>query len=311
MLARSAGLFAAGTAAIAGIGRAQRSNGETETNARAVQNGRIKQSIVQWPFEFFGEQWSLEQTCEVAKRLGVDSIELLTADQFPTIHEHGLTCAIAQINMDPDPPFLRGFNNPDFWPEVMATTRATIDAAAEYGIPNVICFTGFSAKDPHDPNSEEWSLEEGAANCVEGLKQIIKYAEEKEVTLCLENLNTRDDTHPMKGHPGYQGDETEYCIDIIKGVGSPRMKMLFDIYHAQIMDGDIIRRIREHKDHIGHIHTAGNPGRHELDETQELNYRPMMEALLEVGYTGYVGQEFIPTRDPYQGLYEAIRVCDV
>ena len=128
---------------------------------------------------------------------------------------------------------------------------------------------------------------------------------------CIENLNTRDDTHPMKGHPGYQGDEVDYCIDIIKGVGSPNMKLLFDIYHSQIMDGDIIRRIHQHKDYIGHVHTAGNPGRHELDDTQELNYPPMMKALLEVGYQGYVGQEFLPTRDPYQGLYEAITLCDV
>ncbi len=312
MLIRSAGLLAAGGAALTGISRASAANGpQSRPEGPAVRNGRIKQSIVQWPFEYFGENWTLEQTCEVAKSLGVDSIELLTADQFHIVAEHGLTCAIAQINMVPDPPFLRGFNNPDFWPEVMATTRETIEAAAEYGIPNVICFTGFSAKDPHDPNSPEWDLDEGARNCIEGLKQIIGFAEEKEINLCLENLNTRDDSHPMKGHPGYQGAETDYCIEIIKGVGSPRMKMLFDIYHAQIMDGDIIRRIHEHAEYIGHVHTAGNPGRHELDDTQELNYRPMMEALLEVGYTGYVGQEFLPTRDPYQGLYEAIRLCDV
>ncbi|MEZ5950470.1 MAG: TIM barrel protein [Planctomycetaceae bacterium] len=124
-------------------------------------------------------------------------------------------------------------------------------------------------------------------------------------------LNTRDDSHPMKGHPGYQGDHTEYCIDILKRVGSPRMQLLFDIYHVQIMDGDVIRRIREHRDYLGHIHTAGNPGRGELDEHQEINYPAIMRALLEVGYEGYVGQEYIPTRDALTGLREAVTLCDV
>jgi len=124
-------------------------------------------------------------------------------------------------------------------------------------------------------------------------------------------LNSRENSHPMKGHPGYQGDHTDYCIDIIKRVGSPRMKLLFDIYHAQIQDGDIIRRIRQHHEYIGHVHTAGNPGRGELDDKQEINFPPIMEALLEVGYQGYVGHEFIPTRDPLAGLREAVTLCDV
>jgi hydroxypyruvate isomerase len=306
MLARSAGLVAAGAVALNSIATAN-----TAARGKAVRNGRIKQSIVQWCFELGGENWTLDQTCEVAKRLGVTSVELLTADQLPTVIGHGLTCAIAQIDMRPDPPFLKGFNNPAFWPQVMETTRNTIDAAAAAGVPSVICFTGFSAVDPHNPGSRSMSREEGAENCVEGLKQIIGYAEEKGVNLCLEHLNTRDDSHPMKGHPGYQGDEVDYCIDIIKRVGSPRMKLLFDVYHAQIMEGDIIRRIREHGEYIGHVHTAGNPGRHELDDKQEINYRPIMQALLDVGYTGYVGQEFLPTRNPYDGLHEAITLCDV
>jgi hydroxypyruvate isomerase len=115
----------------------------------------------------------------------------------------------------------------------------------------------------------------------------------------------------MKGHPGYQGDHTEYCIDIIKRVGSPNLKLLFDIYHVQIMDGDIISRIRQHRDLIAHVHTAGNPGRGELDNKQEINYPPIMEALLEIGYHGHVGQEFIPTRDPLEGLRQAVSLCDV
>ena len=115
----------------------------------------------------------------------------------------------------------------------------------------------------------------------------------------------------MKGHPGYQGDHTDYCVDIIKRVGSPNLKLLFDIYHVQIMDGDVISRIRQHKEYLGHIHTAGNPGRGELDAHQEIQYRAIMEALADVGYQGFVGQEFIPTRDPLAGLKEAIAICDV
>jgi hydroxypyruvate isomerase len=115
----------------------------------------------------------------------------------------------------------------------------------------------------------------------------------------------------MKGHPGYQGDHTDYCIDMIKRVGSERLKLLFDVYHVQIMDGDVITRIRQYKDYIGHVHTAGNPGRGELDATQEINYPPIMQALVDAGYKGYVGQEFIPTRDPLAGLRQAVEVCDV
>jgi hydroxypyruvate isomerase len=306
MLIRTAGFVAAGTAAFAHLSPAQ-----TETGGKAVTNGRIKQSLVHWCLALSDAKWSLPQTCAAAKRLGVESVELLTADQYPVLREHGLTCAIGQIDMAPDPPFLRGFNNPAFWPELIEVTQNAIDGAAAFGVPSVICFTGFSAINPHDPNSRHLSKEEGAKNCVEGLKRIIGYAEKKKINLCIEHLNTRDDSHPMKGHPGYQGDQVDYCVDIIKQVGSPRMKLLFDVYHAQIMDGDVIRRIHQHKDYIGHVHTAGNPGRHEIDQTQELNYRAIMQALLDIGYTGYVGQEFLPTRDPYQGLHEAIVLCDV
>ena len=115
----------------------------------------------------------------------------------------------------------------------------------------------------------------------------------------------------MKGHPGYQGDHTDYCMQIIRQVGSERMKLLFDVYHVQIMDGDVIQRIRQYADAIGHVHTAGNPGRGELDDNQEINYRPIMKTLVDVGYKGYVGQEFIPTRDPLRGLREAVTLCDV
>jgi hydroxypyruvate isomerase len=165
----------------------------------------------------------------------------------------------------------------------------------------VITFTGFREDIPDDV---------GLENCVQGYKKIIGHAEKKGVTLCLEILNSRVGIE-MKGHPGYQGDHTDYCMEIIKQVGSPRMKLLFDIYHVQIMDGDIISRIRQYQDHIGHYHTAGNPGRRELDDQQEINYPPIMEEIVRTGYTDYVGQEFIPTGDPLEGLRQAVALCDV
>lgn len=279
--------------------------------AQAATHGRIKHSIVQWCFETAGSKWNLEQMCQVARELGCVSVELVPAKDYPVLQRHGLLCAIGQIDMDPDPPFRKGFNNPDHWPRVMKATRDAIDAAAAFKFPNVICFTGYSARNPDDPKSPQLDRAEGAKNCVAGFKQVVGYAEQKGVTLCLEMLNSREDTHPMKGHPGYQGDHTDYCIDIIKQVGSPRLKMLFDIYHVQVMDGDLVRRVRQLHEYIGHVHTAGNPGRGELDANQEIQFAPVMRALVEAGYRGYVGHEFIPTRDAREGLREAITVCDV
>ena len=294
---------AAGAVAAAigtGTGVTAMAQGQASPSAeRAVKNGRIKQSIVYWCFEPY---WDMPRAIQVAKQLGCVSIELMAPRFFPLIKEAGLSCAIGTIDMSPDRPFTKGFNNPKYRERVLKATREAIDACAEHGFKKVIGFTGMREDIPDDV---------GAANCVEGFKQIVGHAEKKGVTLCLEMLNSRVNSHPMKGHPGYQGDHTEYCVDIIKRVGSPHLKLLFDIYHVQIMDGDVISRIRQHRDVIGHVHTAGNPGRGELDDKQEINYKPIMEALLEIGYDGHVGQEFIPTRDPLEGLRQAVSVCDV
>ncbi len=260
-----------------------------------AKNQRIKQSLVNW---CYNTHWkNLDEFCEVAVRLGCQSIELIDPEHWPTLKKHGLTCAIAGSHG-----FKTGFNNRNEWDECLTVLKKRIEQCAEFGVKSVITFTGMA---------NGISKAEGAKNCVEGLQQIVADAEKHNVVVCLEMLNTRDDTHPMKGHPGYQGDHCDYCIDILKQVGSSHVKLLFDIYHVQIMDGDVIRRIREHKDYLGHIHTAGNPGRAELDHTQEINYPAVMQALLDVGYTGYVGQEFIPTRDPWEGLAEAVAWCDV
>jgi hydroxypyruvate isomerase len=200
--------------------------------------------------------------------------------------------------------FAKGPLDPANYAECEAKLRAGIDLAAQFDSQNVITFTGYRVAGISD--------EQAKRNCVEFWKKIIPYAEQKKVNLILEILNTRDNTHPMKGHPGYFGNDVELCVDLIKKVDSPRMKLLFDIYHVQIMNGDVIRRIRQHKDYIAHVHTAGVPGRCELDDTQELNYPAVMRALLEIGYTGFVAQEFIPTwPDKVAALRHAVRVCDI
>jgi hydroxypyruvate isomerase len=282
-LQAAAGLCAAG--AFLGTGRA--------AEEPVAKKQRVKQSLVQWCYKKY---WNIDEMCLQAKRLGCLSVELVDPADWPTLKKHGLVCAIAMSHG-----FEKGMNNPKYQEMCIDKMRRAIDASAEFGCPNVITFTGFREDIPDDV---------GAKNCVEGYKKVVGYAEKKKVTLCLEMLNSRV-AEEMKGHPGYQGDHTDYCVDIIKKVGSPALKLLFDIYHVQIMDGDVIRRIRRHAEHIAHVHTAGNPGRAELDDKQEINYPPILKALVEAGYKGYVGQEFIPTRDPARGLEEAVALCDV
>lgn len=261
-----------------------------------ARNGRIRQSLVHWCYK---PAWpDVEELCKVAVRLGCQSVELIDPEHWPTLKKHGLTCAIASGGHG----FKQGPNHRSNWDFCRQNLTERIQKAAEFGIERVITFTGFA---------DGLSPEEGAENCVAFFKELMPVVESHKVTLCLEMLNTRDDSHPMKGHPGYQGDHTDYCIEILKRVGSERFKLLFDIYHVQIMDGDVIRRIRQHKDYLGHIHTAGNPGRGELNQDQEIQYPAVMRALLDVGYNGFVGQEFIPTGDAWAGLVEAVRTCDV
>jgi hydroxypyruvate isomerase len=301
------GVAAAGAAAaLAGLPSPQARPAE----GRAVSNGRVKQSIVFWCFNTAGEKWDADTTAAVGKDLGCLSVELAAPTEWDAIKKHGLTIAIAPNGM-PGMPFKKGFNNPAYHEEVIGRTKQMIDTCVEAKVPSVIGFTGYKWRDPEDPKSGTISREEGAENCVKGLKQIAPYAEKKGVTLCIEHLNSRDNSHPMKGHPGYQGDDLDWLADILRRVGSPRVRLLFDIYHVQIMHGDLIRRIEQTKDLIAHVHTAGNPGRGELDDTQEINYAPVMRKLLEIKYAGYVGQEFIPTRDPREGLRQAVRLCDV
>jgi hydroxypyruvate isomerase len=171
-----------------------------------------------------------------------------------------------------------------------------IPEVAAAGFPNIICFSG---------NRRGMNDLEGLRNCAAGLKQLVPLAEEHDVTICMELLNSKVD------HVDYQCDHTEWGAALVDMVGSDRFKLLYDIYHMQIMEGDVIRTIRDFSPYIAHYHTGGNPGRHEIDETQELNYRAIMEAILETGFTGHVAQEFIPTRDPMTSLEQGVRICDV
>jgi hydroxypyruvate isomerase len=289
---RRALLGTAGLSTIGAIGLSAtaEATGRDDKRARA---GRFKQSLAYWCVEKY---WDIRKTCQVAKQLGCGSVELVPPADWPVLKEHGLVCALASSH-----PFERGMNNPKYQPACVEKIRSAVDACAEFGFPNVITFTGFREDIPDDA---------GLRNCVDAYKKIVGYAESRKITLCLEMLNSRV-REEMKGHPGYQGDHTEYVMEIIRQVGSPRLKLLFDVYHVQIMDGDIIARIRQYKEFVGHYHVAGCPGRGELDDRQEINFKAVMKAIADTGYTGYVGQEFVPTRDPLQSLTQAVRLCDV
>ncbi len=285
----------------------------TRGASTAPLRGNINHSIVTWPYMYFGEKWDLPTVCKHARDLGCKSVELAGPDDWATLAEFGLDCAITPNGM-PGEPYLKGLNNPAYQAEVIETTRKTMEAAANAPIkvPSVIAFTGFKWKDVDDHSKGIIDPEEGAKNTVAGLKKLAALGEKNNIDIYVEHLNSRFEHDNFRGHPGYQGDDIDYCADIIREVGSPRVKLLFDIYHVQVMNGDLVARIREYgTDLIGHIHTAGVPGRAELDDSQENNYPAIMRALLEVGYEGYVGHEFIPTRDPLEGLREAIAVCDV
>ncbi|QDU63496.1 Hydroxypyruvate isomerase [Planctomycetes bacterium Pan216] len=303
-------LFKHTAAAAAGVGFAvSRASAEQAITAGAT-NGNINQSVAFWCFNAAGDKWSAEKTCQVAKQLGCRSVELIGPEHWDLLKKYGLVCALSPNGM-PTAPFIKAFNNPRYHDQVVTLTKKAIDDSSEAGFPSVIAFTGYLYRDTDNPNLGSMSREEAADHCVEGLKRVVGHAEKKGVNVCLEHLNTRDNTHPMKGHPGYHGDNLDEVAEIIRRVDSPNLKLLFDIYHVQVMHGDIQRRLDENKDIIGHVHTAGCPGRGELDDTQEVQYAPIMHKLLDIGYVGYVGQEFIPTRDPLASLRQAVKTCDV
>lgn len=260
-----------------------------------VTKGRIKQSVMGWCFKPMGAV-ELAKHCQA---MGLVAIEGISAKDYPAVKELGL-----EISLVGSHGFAKGPVNPEYHAECKKKLLTSIDLAVEVGSPSVITFTGMSEKNI--------DRDQSAKNCLRLWKEVIGYAEKKKINLVLEHLNSRDDSHPMKGHPGYFGDDVDFCVELIKQIGSPRMKLLFDVYHVQIMNGDVIRRLKTYQEYIGHYHTAGNPGRCELDENQELNYPAVMRAILETGYQGYVAQEFIPTwPNKIRALRHAAKVCDV
>jgi len=276
-------------AAVAAIGGTMNSSVSTadSTEAPIQRKGNIRHSVSRWCYN----KIPMEEFCAFCKRIGIESVELLGPADFPVLQRHGLVCAMVNSHG-----IAKGLNRVEHHAECLAKIRDAIDAASAAGYPNVICFSG---------NREGISDEEGLENCARALKQIVGYAEQKNVTLCMELLNSK------RNHKDYQCDRTAWGVELCKRVGSPNLKLLYDIYHMQIMEGDIIATIRENIQYIGHVHTGGVPGRNEIDETQELNYPAIMKALVAAGYKGFVGQEFIPKRDPLTSLRQAIDLCDV
>ena len=250
--------------------------------------GNIKQSVCRWCYN----KIPLETLATEAKKMGFKSIDLLSPDEYLKVKPLGLTCAmISGITSIND-----CLNRKDQHERCEALARKLIDFAAAEGLPNVICFSG---------NRKGMSDDEGLENCAIGIERFIKYAEEKKVTIAMELLNSK------VNHPDYMCDHTAWGVKLCKRVGSERFKLLYDIYHMQIMEGDVIATLKANKDYIAHYHTGGVPGRAEIDDSQELNYPAIMKAILETGYQGYVAQEFIPKREPLASLQQSFTICDV
>ena len=263
--------------------------------AYRIRNHGIRHTVMGWCFN----PMDTLELARHAKAIGLEGIEGIDRKFYPDVKKLGL-----EISLVSSHGFAEGPCNPRFFDQAVAKLAEGIEVAKEVGSKKVITFTGMR----FDGMDEE----QGAADCIAAWKKVLPQAEAAGITLCLEHLNSRDSSHPMKGHPGYFGDDVDFCVDLVKRVGSPNLKLLFDVYHVSIMNGDIIRRLRQHADVIGHIHTAGNPGRGELDDTQEIDYPAVMRALSSVGYHDFVAHEFLPTwDDPILSLRHAAMVCDV
>ena len=284
---RREALKVVGAAAVLPLG-AMRVGREEEGLARA---GRLKQSVSRWPYA----KIPLAEFCRAAKAIGIVAIDLLQPNDWPVVRDAGLLCSMGYPTNRRD--FIQtGFNDPANHRMLLRELETTIPLAARAGIPNVIAMFG---------NRNGRSDADAIAACVDGLSAIKALAEEQKVTICVELLNSKVD------HADYQGDHTAFGAAVMERVGSPHVKLLYDIYHMQIMEGDVIRTIRAHASHIGHFHTGGVPGRHELDDTQELNWHAVARAIADTRFDGYIAHEFVPTHEPLDSLRDAVRTCTV
>jgi len=278
-LLHTASIVAAG--AVGGSAMAQAPGPEIK---RVVKKGRINQSASRWCYG----KLTLEKLCAAGAKIGLKGIDLLSPRAFPTLKKYGLICTMTSGGSD--------LIDKKKHQKAISGIRSSIEANAEYGYPNVIALAGYG---------KGMSEDVGIANTVEALKSVASLAEKKKVNVCIEYLNSKVD------HKGYMFDNMAWGVEVCKRVGSPNVKILYDIYHAQIMEGDIIRTIKTHAKFIGHYHTGGNPGRNEIDETQELYYPAIMRAIADSGFAGYVAHEFVPKRDPVASLAQAVKICDV
>jgi hydroxypyruvate isomerase len=263
-------------------------SGLTFGHDRAPAINRLKQSVCRWCYSSI----SLETLCRDVAAMGIKSVELLSENEWSVPAQFGLRCAVA--NGPGTIPL--GWNRPDQHARLIAESERLLPLVAAAGIPQMIVFSGNRAGMPDG---------EGLANCAAGLRRIMPTAERLGVTVIMEMLNSKVD------HKDYQADHTAWAVELAKAIGSARFKLLYDVYHMQIMEGDVLRTIRDNIAFISHIHTGGVPGRHEIDDAQELNYPRIMTTLADLGFDGYVGQEFIPTRDPMTSLREAFTLCNV
>jgi hydroxypyruvate isomerase len=264
--------------------------GKEKISGAMPLKGNINHSVCRWCFN----KLSLEELSREAKAIGIKAIDLLRPSEWKTVFANGLECSMA----NPEKSDLRnGFNDPSLHGQLRTTYSELITMAADNGIKNVICFSG---------NRRGISDDQGLENCAKGLEPVVKLAEKHNVILAMELLNSK------VNHADYQCDRTEWGVSLCQKIGSENLKLLYDIYHMQIMEGDIIATIREYHQYISHYHTAGVPGRNELDETQELFYPAIMNAIKDTGFKGYVAQEFVPKKEnPLLSLKDAVLVCDV
>jgi hydroxypyruvate isomerase len=268
-------------------------------DAASGLKGHIHHSVCKWCYP----KVTLEDLCAAGKDMGLTSVELLQPADFPTLQKHGLICAMTSSPTAKTPDgkevghIQRAFNRKEHHDTLIPIYEQHITAVADAGFKNLICFSG---------NREGLDDETGMKNCAEGLKRLMALCEKKKVILCMELLNSR------VNHPDYMCDKSAWGIELCKQVGSANFKLLYDIYHMQIMEGDVIATIKKNHEYFAHYHTGGVPGRHEIDDTQELNYAAIMRAIVETGHAGHVAQEFIPARpDVLASLKQAVGICDV
>jgi hydroxypyruvate isomerase len=252
-----------------------------------ASSGRIHQSVCRWCYS----KIPLEDLCVAAKRMGLVGIDLLGPADFPTVKKYGLICTMTTSH-----PLSDGLADPKYQDAALKAINSAIEATAREGWKNVICFSG---------NRRGIDDKTGMDNCLKALKEIVPVAEKAGIILSMELLNSK------VNHKDYMCDRSPWGIELVKRVGSDNFKLLYDIYHMQIMEGDVIRTIEQDHAYFAHYHTGGNPGRHELDDTQELNYKAIARAIAGVGFQGYMAHEFIPVRDPLTSLSEAVELCIV